>query len=200
MAIVPLPRFTRLPDAERRRILDVATRFFAEEGVDHASYNQIIAAAGISKTSAYNYFDGREDLLNTVLDDVGSRLGSVLGTWQPVETAAEYWSALAAVGDQLRRHVAENPNDLALINPAFLLREQGAFLVWINDFVDNGVKIGLITVRCDRELLVSATAAVLRAGDARGAAQLRAGVEPDEEQLWVLIRNMWGTPRDQPSR
>ncbi|MFI2476767.1 TetR/AcrR family transcriptional regulator [Nocardia xishanensis] len=192
---MPLPRFTRLPADEQRRILEVAQRVFAEDGIDSASYNQIIAAAGISKSSAYNYFDGREDLLYTVLDDVAARLAEVLGTWQRVADDDAFWTQLTTVEQRLRAHVQTRPADLALIDPAFLLREQGAFQSWIADFVDNGVAIGIITVAADRSLLVAATAAVLRAVDGWGAAELKAGRVPDPEQPWILLRNLWGTPR-----
>ncbi|WP_280267883.1 TetR/AcrR family transcriptional regulator [Nocardia wallacei] len=191
---MPLPRFTRLPAEEQRRILDVALRAFARDGVDHASYNQIIAAAGISKSSAYNYFDGREDLLYAVLDDVAARLSAVLGRWERVDSAAEFWHAIETVEARLSAHIADHPADLALIDPAFLLREQGAFISWITDFVDNGAAIGIVTADCDRDLLVAATAAVLRAGDAWGAQQLRDGRVPDQDQVWALIRNLWGAP------
>ncbi|MFE3542261.1 TetR/AcrR family transcriptional regulator [Nocardia sp. NPDC059177] len=189
---MPLPRFTRLPAEEQRRILDIAQLKFAEDGVDHASYNQIIAAAGISKTSAYNYFDGREDLLYTVLDDVAARLAAVLGTWHYADNAAEFWWAVHTVEARLIDHIATHPADLALIDPAFMLREQSVFLAWIAELVDNGTAIGVVTVDCDRELLVTATAAVIRAGDVWGAAQLRAGRTPDREQAWTLVRNLWG--------
>ncbi|WP_067835069.1 TetR/AcrR family transcriptional regulator [Nocardia lijiangensis] len=192
---MPLPRFTRLPADEQRRILDVAQRMFAEDGVETASYNQIIAAAGISKSSAYNYFDGREDLLYTALDDVAARLSEVLGAWQRVADDAEFWSQLKIVERRLRAHIETHPADLALIDPAFLLREQGAFRSWIADFVDNGIAIGLITLEADRSLLVAATAAVLRAVDGWGAAEMKAGRVPDPEQPWLLLRNLWGTPR-----
>ncbi|MEV0029012.1 TetR/AcrR family transcriptional regulator [Nocardia sp. NPDC050793] len=192
---MPLPRFTRLPADEQRRILDVAQRIFAEDGVDTASYNQIIAAAGISKSSAYNYFDGREDLLYTALDDVAARLADVLGTWQRVADDAEFWSQLKTIEQRLRAHIETHPADLALIDPAFLLREQGAFMSWIADFVANGIAIGIITVDTDRNLLVAATAAVLRAVDGWGAAEMQAGRTPDPDQAWILLRNLWGTPR-----
>ncbi|RDI49599.1 TetR family transcriptional regulator [Nocardia mexicana] len=170
----------------------MALQAFARDGVDHASYNQIIAAAGISKSSAYNYFDGREDLLYAVLDDVAERLAAVLGTWEHTESAPEFWRAIKTVEARLSAHIAEHPADLALIDPAFLLREQGAFMSWIADFVDNGAAIGIVTTVCDRDLLVAATAAVLRAGDAWGAQQLRDGRVPDQDQVWTLIRNLWG--------
>ncbi|MBL1076495.1 TetR/AcrR family transcriptional regulator [Nocardia sp. 2] len=191
---MPLPRFTRLPTAEQRRILDVAQRAFAADGIEAASYNQIIAAAGISKSSAYNYFDGRDDLLRAVLDGVAARLTEALGPWTKVATPAEFWQQIKAAEFRLRAHIDTRPEDLALIDPAFLLGAQSTFVAWIRDLVDNGAEIGLVTVECDRDLLVQATAAVIRAGDAWAAAALREGRDLDPDQPWNLIRNLWGVP------
>lgn len=120
-----MPRFARLPPPEQRRILDAATQVFAEDGVDHASYNRVIAATGISKSSAYNYFDGREDLLHAVLDDVAARLSAVLGHWPKAADPKDFWFQIRSLGANLETHIAGHPNDLALIDPAFLLRSQG---------------------------------------------------------------------------
>ncbi len=65
---------------------------------------------------------------------------------------------------------------------------------WVGDVIDNGIAIGLITVDCDRDLLVWATAALLRAGDAWWAEKMKAGIVPDYEQPWILIRGLWGVP------
>lgn len=197
---MPLPRFTRLPADERKRIVDAARAVFAADGVDHATYAEVIRGAGISKSSAYNYFDGREDLLDVVLDEVAHRLRVVLGEWQRVEDAEAFWGELAAATTRLEQHAAAHPDDLALIDPAFLLRMQGGFIGWIGDVIDNGIGIGLITVNCDRDLVVWTTAAVLRSGDAWWAEKMKSGVVPDYEQQWTLIRGLWGVPPDPPQR
>lgn len=188
---MPLPRFTRLPADEQKRIIEAARAAFAADGFSQATFAEVIGATGISKSSAYNYFDGRDDLLGVVLDEVADRLRSVLGAWDPVSDAESFWAALAEATARLERHAAEHPDDLALIDPAFLLRMQGGFIGWVGDVIDDGIQIGLITVTCDRDLLVRATAAVLRAGDAWWAEQMRVGKIPDYDQQWTLIRNLW---------
>lgn len=70
---------------------------------------------------------------------------------------------------------------------------------WVGDVGDNGIGISLIAVDCERDLLVSATAALLRAGDAWMAEQMKAGVVPDYEQQWMLIRGLWGVPPSKTS-
>lgn len=188
---MPLPRFSRLPADEQARIIDAARAVFAADGVDRATYADVIAGIGVSKSSAYNYFDGREDLLDAVLDETARRLRAALGEWEHVPDADTFWAAIADGTARLERHAVDHPDDLALIDPAFLLRMQGGFIGWVGDIVDNGVEIGLITVDCDRDLLLRATAAVLRAGDAWWAEHMRAGTMPDHAQPWTLIRNLW---------
>ncbi|MEO7125866.1 MAG: TetR/AcrR family transcriptional regulator [Nakamurella sp.] len=191
---MPLPRFTRLPADEQQRIVDAARAVFAADGVDQATYAEVIRSAGISKSSAYNYFDGRDDVLGIVLDEVADRLRAVLGKWEPATTPEAFWDALANATTRLESHAASHPDDLALIDPAFLVRMQGGFTGWIGDVIDNGIEIGLITVACERDLLVWATAALLRAGDAWMAAKMKAGTAEDYEQQWRLIRGLWGAP------
>ena len=91
---MPLPRFQRLSSQQRSAILDVARRQFAAHGADTASYNKIIEAAGISKSSAYQYFDGREDLLGAVLADLRDRLAGLLGDWSPAPSEQALWQQL----------------------------------------------------------------------------------------------------------
>jgi AcrR family transcriptional regulator len=189
---MPLPRFTRLPVDEQQRIIAAARAAFAAEGVDRATYAGVIDAIGVSKSSAYNYFDGRDDLLGIVLDDVAARLRAALGPWERVSDQAAFWSELTEATGRLEAHAASHPDDLALVDPAFLLRMEGGFTGWVRDVIDNGAEIGLVTVICDRDLLVRATAAVLRAGDAWAVEQLRAGRAPDYDQTWALMRQLWG--------
>ncbi len=191
---MPLPRFSRLDDAEQKRIIGAARTAFAADGVDQATYADVIRSAGISKSSAYNYFDGRQDLLAAVLDEVADRLRAVLGSWEPVTDHSAFWVALGEATIRLERHAAEHPDDLALIDPAFLLRMQDGSIGWVGDVIDNGIEIALITVDCERDLLVWATAALLRAGDAWWVEKVKAGAVPDYEQPWTLIRGLWGAP------
>ena len=192
---MPLPRFTRLPADEQRRILDIALTAFAEKGTDAASYNQIIAAAGISRSSAYNYFDGREDLLDAVLDEVAQRFGDVLGTWPPVADAASFWAELARSTERIAAHIEQHPADLALIDAAFYDRSRGRFVGWIEDLVANAADIGLVTIPVDRSLLVTIMTTVLPAFDTWAIEMMRSGGPmPDFAELKTVLCHLWGTP------
>ncbi|MFE7132483.1 TetR/AcrR family transcriptional regulator [Streptomyces sp. NPDC057638] len=188
----PLPRFHRQPPERQAAILAVARRHFAEHGPRDASYNKIIEAAGISKTAAYHYFDGREDLLGAVLDDVLARLLDVLGPWTPASGADAFWERLEHGTDALARHLGEHPDDLALAAEAVAHDESAAWLGWFTALVADGQRIGVIRTDLDSGLLVAATAGVLRAADEWALIALAAGGEPDREQVWTLLRGLWG--------
>src|SRR5439155_7896810 len=49
--------------AVRRRLVEAATRLFAEKGYEGASVSEIVAAAGVTKGSMYHYFQAKDDLL-----------------------------------------------------------------------------------------------------------------------------------------
>ncbi|MFF2020480.1 TetR/AcrR family transcriptional regulator [Streptomyces sp. NPDC058171] len=188
----PLPRFHRLPPEQRAAILAVARQHFAEHGPQNASYNRIIEAAGISKTAAYHYFDGREDLLTAVLDDVLARLLGALGAWTPAADTPAFWTRLEVDADTLSRHLVEHPDDLALA-PAAVAQDGGtAWRDWFGALVTDGQRLSVIRTDVDRDLLVTMTIAAFSAADEWTLTGLAAGREPDREQVWTLLRGLWG--------
>ncbi|MCB5167721.1 TetR/AcrR family transcriptional regulator [Streptomyces bambusae] len=188
----PLPRFHRLPAERRSAILAAARAQFAAHGPEAASYNKIIEAARISKTAAYQYFDGREDLLAAVLDDVLERLLGVLGPWTPAAGEKEFWAQLEAGTAALAAHLDSHPDDLALADPA-ARRAAGAaaWTGWYETLVRDGQRLGVIRTDIEPPLLAAATAAVLRAADTWALAALRDGGSPDTGQVWRLLRGLW---------
>lgn len=60
--------FSKINSEKRLRILDTATRVFAEKGFVGANINIIAREAGVSIGAMYNYFDTKEDLFLTVID------------------------------------------------------------------------------------------------------------------------------------
>jgi len=71
---MPRARFFHLAPQARGRLLRIATRQFAERGLEGASLNEILAEAGVSKGAYYYYFDDKDDLLATVLEDAVDQL------------------------------------------------------------------------------------------------------------------------------
>lgn len=186
---MPLPRFDRLAPDARAAILAVARAHFARDGMDGASFNQIIAAAGISKTSAYHYFDGKGDLFAAVAADVAERTLAALGPWTDVSTADALWAQVAAGTDRLAAHLREHPDDRAVLAAA---PNPGGGNPWIDDLVGNGVRLGLVDPAPDAELVTMATAAVIGAVDAWA---LRRSEVP-ADALTVLLRRLWNAQRE----
>jgi AcrR family transcriptional regulator len=65
----------------RERILSSAASVFAAYGFRHATFEEIAAGAGVSRTLLYRYFEGKVDLLRAVRD-------RALGAWAESVTAA----------------------------------------------------------------------------------------------------------------
>ncbi|MFJ3436963.1 TetR/AcrR family transcriptional regulator [Streptomyces cyaneofuscatus] len=198
---MPLPRFHRLADDRRRHILDVARGHFAQHGPDAASYNKIIESAGVSKTAAYQYFDGKDDLLATVLDGVRDRLLAALGSWEPAESGSAFRARLDDGSRALLAHLHEHPEDLALADLAIGRAGEAQWLGWFEAVVDNGQALGLIRTDLDRSLLVAATAAVMRAADTWTLVRLRSGNGQDTAQIagqvWALLAGLWNGGSDE---
>lgn len=72
--------FEKISAEKRERIITIATQEFAKNGFKGANINVIAKKAGISIGSMYNYFESKEDLLLTVVNEAYKLLERVLGT------------------------------------------------------------------------------------------------------------------------
>jgi len=97
----PLPRFEKLAPAKRRLILDAAAAEFAEHGFEGASFNRIIAAAGISKGAMYYYFADKADAYGAVLDDVLVRMAEAVADVPEPADPEGFWAMIAAGTERL---------------------------------------------------------------------------------------------------
>lgn len=61
-------RFEKRKGETRVRILDTARRLIAERGGRDLSMEEVCARADVSRATLYNHFEGRESLLDSVLD------------------------------------------------------------------------------------------------------------------------------------
>lgn len=178
---MPLPRFARLPDAERARILTVATDHLARRGAGGISLNELADEAGISRSALYNYFDGRDDLVAAVADAASLAVAEALGEWQPQADEPAFWAAFQAAFDRLQALLADRPELRAV-----LTTEKGPAR-WLDACFADAVRLGLVTA--GNQLLVrAATAAVIAAADALELAQPGA---TSGEDLQHLLQRIW---------
>ncbi|WP_363796535.1 TetR/AcrR family transcriptional regulator [Lysobacter firmicutimachus] len=158
---MPLPRFERLPAAARAAFLDTARTHFARDGRDGASLNRIIDDSGISKSSAYHYFDGKSDLFETVAADSLQRAAQTLGEWSPAADADGLWRQFHAANERLGAFLAAHPDHRALLEQT----PGDAPSSWFAAFFADAARLGLIDGTPDRRLIETASLAVLRAAD-----------------------------------
>ena len=198
-----LPRFDRLPAVQRAQILGVARREFASDGFEVVSYNQLILKTGISKTSAYQYFDGKNDLFLTVLDDVARRVVRELGAWEPSPDSDSFWSQFVAGSNRLVTHLVANPDDLALMDAALSRAPGGEADAWLQSLLADGARLGVIDSPLAPALLASVTAAVFDALDRWAVERLKASCATghlsdsstiDAPGAVGALARIWGTP------
>lgn len=69
---MPTGTFYRLPEEKRERLIQAAWDEFTQNPFFEVSINRIIRAAGISRGSFYQYFEGKEDLFAYLLEEMRS--------------------------------------------------------------------------------------------------------------------------------
>ena len=77
---MPHATFMRLPDEKQRSILAAAKEEFSLHPFEKASVSGIVRRAGISHGSFYQYFEGKEDLLQYLLRGYRERLIELAAT------------------------------------------------------------------------------------------------------------------------
>ncbi len=73
-------QFEQIRETRKKQIMDVAIELFAKYGYNHTSISKIAARAKISKGLMYNYFPGKEKLLEAIMDN---GMDKMLGLFDP---------------------------------------------------------------------------------------------------------------------
>lgn len=63
-------RVNKLPEERKQEIVDVAKELFIENGFDKTSVSQIAKSVGVVKGLFYYYFETKEDVLDSVIEDL----------------------------------------------------------------------------------------------------------------------------------
>lgn len=163
---MPRPRFERLDPEVQARILDAAEAEFAAHGADKASFNRIIAAAGISKGAIYYYFDDKEDLFLTVVRRASLSLAGEVGGLADGEVPeGGFWVGVDELIRRMWTLSMEDPTRLALLQAAakvgFTHGRSSAMdalmadvMGWMDAILDVGEAAGEVRTDVPRALLV----------------------------------------------
>jgi AcrR family transcriptional regulator len=196
--VIFIVRQERLNDAKRTRLIEAAMEEFAEHGFDAASYNKIIERSGLSKGAVYYYFDNKDSLLTTMLEEICRRFLKAVGDMELPETKEEYWPTDWEYHRRVLRFFSENPlvgrvmywlsaDDLHIDERLELAHEQ--VHCFMKKLIVRGQELG--AVRKDLPLetierLMHATGKVL-AADIIGERALVTGIPPrnEEMQFWI---------------
>ncbi|MEV6823772.1 TetR family transcriptional regulator [Amycolatopsis sp. NPDC051102] len=125
MADKPL---TSRGEATRQRILDVATREFAEHGIAGARVERIVAAAHTNKAQLYGYFGSKEGLFDAIFFGSLERIMTIV----PIDAGDLAGWAVRLYDEYLRR-----PDLIRLATWARLERRPTGHLVEDSDRLDD---------------------------------------------------------------
>jgi TetR/AcrR family transcriptional regulator, transcriptional repressor of aconitase len=202
---VPSPRFERLDQATRTAILEVARAEFAEHGFEGSSYNRIIANAGLSKSSFYYYFDGKEDLYATVVRDAVVQFAEGVGEARDVTTVEEFWIECTRLFRQFYEVGMKNPTLVGILRsvtelkPGALADQLRTSLTlrdtrWYEGIIQRGQAIGAVRTDHPLDLVVDIYFAVLVARVKWSMRRLLEGhltdIEADIRDIIDLFRRM----------
>ena len=174
---MPFPRFSKLSQERRERILDAAAREFADYGFEDASMNRILEHAKISKGVAYYYFADKADLFATTVHYCVRRLELIDIELNPAVLKAEnFWSIFSELHRRPLLHSFDRPwmfgaiRAAGKLSPAALEKEPLATLakqitMWIMNIVKRGQQLGMIRTDVPDELIFAWLAALDDASD-----------------------------------
>jgi AcrR family transcriptional regulator len=78
----------------RRRLLDAARTVFGEQGYEHVSAEQLVAAAGVTRGALYHHFDDKKDVFRTVVIELEHELDHRIRV--AAEGATDSWGLMEA--------------------------------------------------------------------------------------------------------
>ncbi|MER5263886.1 TetR family transcriptional regulator [Actinosynnema sp. NPDC002837] len=163
--------------ATRQRILDVATREFAEHGIAGARIERIIAAARTNKAQLYAYFGSKEGLFDAIFSGSLERIVNVV----PIDAADLADWAVRLYDEYLRR-----PDLIRLATWARLERRPTGHLVDDADRLDDG-KL--------RAIAEAQEAGLVRAGDPFDLMALVIALS----MAWSPVSNVYAATADEPA-
>jgi len=138
---MPRPRFHKLDSAIQQRILEAAAVEFAANGFHDASYNHIIAASGVSKGSFYYYFDDKEDLFFTIMEEECRLMWAGMeGLWEGQITDEPFWDQVEAMLQALFERTVARPRAMQLAKAGMTLWSSANDTERLQAFMEEGLR------------------------------------------------------------
>ncbi len=157
-------RLRKLDDEKRAALIEAAMEEIAANGIEGASYNRIIERSGLSKGAVYYYFENKESLYGTVLEEVEQKFISSVGRLKMPETAGEFWPSCRLYYEKAVRFGFENLDMVkvvrSLLEPAAGDRRNGEIYRnfrkidrWTSSLLKRGQELGAIRRDAPEDLL-----------------------------------------------
>lgn len=153
------------PDARRAQILSAARDVFARKGYHRTGVADIIGAVGVARGTFYNYFDGKREAFDAVVD---AMMHEVVGVVRPIDVTTDIPAQVAANLDRLVRAVMAEDVVRVLFAEAVGIDDEG-------DAVLRGFYADVLA-RIERALRTGQDLGVVRAGDVALKARCVLGV------------------------
>jgi AcrR family transcriptional regulator len=138
-------------DATRRRLIEAGTQEFAERGLAGARFDQISLAAGHAKGTIYNYFDSKEELFFTIVEQWCSLLAGAVDRSVPIPARnqlrriAELDVEIARKDPDLARVVVQHMPALTGTHNAAVAASVSEGLDLLATVIDEGLSSGELT-------------------------------------------------------
>jgi AcrR family transcriptional regulator len=158
-----MPRARKLPAPHRRRlIIESAREVFAAQSYSKVGTADIAKAAGISEPALYRYFATKKELFLATLRATGPK---VLEIWQDIASDVDdpletLWAVGVRYYDYLQSHSGGMKVQFQALSEADdpeireALRENfGAFVRFISDTLEEGMRRGIVRSDVDARLL-----------------------------------------------
>ncbi|MFB6351373.1 MAG: TetR/AcrR family transcriptional regulator, partial [Bradymonadaceae bacterium] len=166
-----------LYDEKQDEIIREAGEEFADKGYERASLNAIIEKAGISKGSLYYYFENKQDLFSTVLEQASSKVMRQLVGFSLDELNADnFWGELERVVKEVASYASGHRWYIRLLRTFYRLRDREPGSVretdmfdlsrkWADRVIERGQQLDVIRTDVPREFLIEMALAIAEAGD-----------------------------------
>ena len=149
---MPLPRFHKLSEEKQSELLDAAAQELAEKGLDGASIAAVVERAGASRSAVYYYFEDKDDLFRTVLQQRMRDAMALVGEPSENELREDLWGTVRRHKKTIIRHFLQRPTDIAIWRMAFAQANAlNTHPVCISDMYENLQQHWRYMVRCGQE-------------------------------------------------